>query len=238
MKSVDEILNALVSDSREGLTLPELLCEACERDVPVTGVGLALMTPDGHQGVVAATDGPARVMEDAQFSLGEGPCLAASREGRPVLEPDLARTATARWPGFAPAVLEAGIAAIFAFPLQVGAIRLGVLDLYRATPGSLDDDQLATALAYAGAAVVVLMHLQSQMTPGQGLHPQLVGPMDNRAEVHQATGIITVQAAVGVTEAFLLLRASAYANDRSVFETARDVVARKLRFPPEDDHHE
>jgi hypothetical protein len=73
-------------------------------------------------------------------------------------------------------VLEAGISAIFAFPLQVGAIRLGILDLYRATPGNLAAEQLANALAYADAAVVILLRLQGKMTPGHGLHPQVIGP--------------------------------------------------------------
>jgi len=236
--SIAGILVDLASVDRGTSTLPELLCEWCTQSLPVNGVGLALMTDDGHQGVVAATDGPARLMEDLQFTLGEGPCLDASVQGGPVLQPDLARTAARRWPAFGPAVLEAGIAAIFAFPLQVGGIRLGVLDLYRSTRGNLDDEQLKVALTFADAAVDLLLHLQNSAESAQGLHPQLADPLGSRSEIHQATGMVGVQAAVGLTEALLLLRGHAFAADRTVFAVARDVVARRLRFSSEDGHHE
>ena len=229
MSSIGTILASLVNGGSTGGSLPELLCRRCVDALPVSGVGMALMTDGDHQGVVAATDRPSRAMEDLQFALGEGPCLDASREGRPVLLPDLAGSA-GRWPGFVPAVLSAGIAAVFALPLQVGGIRLGVLDLYRETPGSLSDGDLALALMYADAATVVLLHLQSQMPAGDGLHPQLVDSWGNRPEIHHATGIITVQAGVELADALLLLRTRAFVAGRPILDVARDVVARRLRF--------
>jgi hypothetical protein len=234
VKSVEGILSAALAGDRRR-ALPVLLCEDCAAAIPVTGVGLALMTDTGHQGVVAATDGSARLMEDLQFALGEGPCMDASRSRMPVLMPDLARSAMSRWPGFGPAVLDAGIAAIFALPLHVGAIRLGILDLYRDVSGPLEDHQLATALAYAEAAVVLLLHLQDQVSPAGGLHPQLGKPIEDRAEIHQATGAVSVQASVSLTEALLLLRAHAYAADRPILDVARDVMAKALRFGPQSD---
>jgi hypothetical protein len=235
MRTAGQILSSVMADDRGPTTLPERLCRHCAEALPIDGVGLALMNDAGHQGVVAATDGSARLMEDLQFTLGEGPCLDASRERRPVMQPDLAQTACTRWPGFGPAVLDNGIAAIFAFPLQIGAIRLGILDLYRHTPGNLDAVQLADALAYADAAVIIVLHLQGEMTPGQGLHPQLSDPLQSRAEIHQATGVIAVQAVVGLTEALLMLRAHAYAADRPILKTAREVLAGTLRFHLNDD---
>jgi len=234
---VNKILATVMSHHAGTATLPELLCQACADALPVSGVGMGLMTDAGHEGAIAATDGPARLMEDLQFTLGEGPCLDASREGRPVLHPDLARTALTRWPVFGPAVLEAGIAAIFAFPLQVGWIRLGVLDIYRDRAGNLDNEELAQALAFADAAVVILVHLQSQVGGGEGMHPQLTETSGNRPEIHQATGMVSVQAIVGLTEAFLLLRAHSFSSERSILDVARDVVARRLRFPAEGRRH-
>ncbi len=76
----------------------------------------------------------------------KGPCVDASTRGRPVLQPDLGRTTPELWTGFGPAALEPGIEAIFAFPLQVGGIRLGVLDLSRESAGTLNPSQLAEAL--------------------------------------------------------------------------------------------
>lgn len=237
LSRVDQILMTL-GQNKGTAAMPELLCNACASDLPVTGVGMTLMTDGGHGGTIAATDGPARVMKELQLSLGEGPGMDASREGRPVLMPDLARTAPTKWPGFGPAALDAGIAAIFAFPLHVGGIRLGVLELYRSTTGNLDEEALTNALAYADAAVVILLQLQSKTEPSGALHRHLSGPISTVPEVHQATGMITVQAEVELTEAFLLLRARSYADDRAMLDVARDVVARRTQFAPEDDHHE
>lgn len=237
MRTASEILGAVLGAGAPPDTLLQRLCQDCADLLPVTGVGLALMNDTGHQGVVAATDGPARLMEELQFTLGEGPCLDASRDRRPVLQPDLARTAPLRWPGFGPEALDAGIAAIFAFPLQVGAIRIGILDLYRDAPGGLDPTAFSQALHFAEAAVLVLLHLQGQVAPGDGLHPQLADPIENRAEVHQATGVASVSAAVSLAEALLLLRAHAYAVQRPVLEIAREVIDGTLRIkPPRDDH--
>jgi hypothetical protein len=191
------------------------------------------MTPAGHGGTLAATDGAAAAMENLQYTLGEGPCLNAFHDRRPVLEHDLVH-AGARWPGFAPAATESGIAAIFAFPLQIGAIRLGVLDLYRDTAGPLDSLQLADALDYAAAATTILLDLQHATSP-HGLHPQLAEAADSHREIHQATGIVTVQASVGMNEALLLLRARAYAEDRPLLALAKDVVTRLVTFHPEED---
>lgn len=237
MRSANEILSGLLASDRDPDTLVKRLCQDCADTLPITGVGLALMNDSGHQGVVAATDGPARRMEELQFILGEGPCLDASEAGSPVFQPDLAATAAARWPGFGPEALGAGIAAIFAFPLHVGAIRIGILDLYRDKPGSVDAAVLGEALAYADAALLVLMHLQGQMRPDSGLHPQLADPIENRAEVHQATGVTSVSASVNLADALLLLRAHAYASQLPILEVARAVIAGTLRIEsPRSDH--
>ncbi|HEX6355908.1 GAF and ANTAR domain-containing protein [Actinophytocola sp.] len=227
---VAEILSVIADRGGEQSTLPTRLCVECLSALTVSGVGVALMTPDGPSGVVlAATDGRARQLEELQFALGEGPCVEASGSGRPVLEPDLATAGSARWPRFGAAVLDAGVRAIFAFPLRVGAIQVGVLDLYRDTPGSLSAIDLADALAFADAATVVVLHLQDHDEHGDA-SAALTGPIDSRAEVHQATGMITIQLGVSLAEALLRLRAHAYATDQTVSAVAADVVNRRLQF--------
>lgn len=224
---VAEILSAVWAASPDGTALPDALVHGCARALPVSGVGLALMTDDGPAGTVAATDGAAVLLEDLQFTLGEGPCVDASHSGRPVLQPDLAATAERRWPAFAGGALAAGVAAVFAFPLRVGAIRVGVLDLYRDSPGVLNADQLADALAFADAATLLLLHAQTHGS-GDGAPGDPPSVLDDRAEVHQATGIVSVQAGVDLAEALLLLRARAYADQRPTGEVARDVLAGTL----------
>jgi hypothetical protein len=228
-RRVAEILRAAWADSPDDAGLPASLAAACTRSLPVSGVGLALMTDEGPAGTIAATDGVAIELEYLQFTLGEGPCVDASRTGRPVLQPNLARTAPSRWPAFAGGALEAGIRAVFAFPLRVGAIRLGVLDLYRNRAGPLSPDELTEALSFADAATLVLLHAQAG-SPVRGAVPVL----DDRAEVHQATGVVSVQAGVGLADALLLLRARAFTEGRPLAELARDVIAGTVDFNAAD----
>jgi ANTAR domain len=209
--------------------LPLRLCRAAVAALSITGVGLALMTQDGHAGMVSATDGPARKMEQLQFLLREGPCLDAARSGRPVLEPDLSVVPASTWPGFLSGMADSEVKAIFAFPLNVGVIRIGVLDLYRDTTGVLDGPELAMALAYADAATFLLLHLQDQSSDGL-LHPSLREPWEHRAVVHQATGMVAAQAGVRMADAFQLLAARTGADERPLVDVARDVVARRLRL--------
>lgn len=226
---VAEILRSIVDDSGGRTTLPDRLCRECVAALSVSEVGLALMSAEGPNGsIVVASASAARGLEELQFTLGEGPGVDASRNGRPVLEPDLLETPTTRWPGFGLAAVAAGFRAIFAFPLQVGAIRLGALDLYRDTPGSLSPAELGDAWAFADAATLMLLNLQGDDTGST--HPALMAAFDDRAQVHQATGMISVQLDVSLADALLRLRAHAYAAERSILDVAADVVCRRMRF--------
>ncbi len=229
---VTRILAGL-TDGLPAAGLFDRLVGECARAVPVTGVGLVSTSGAGTAGLLAVTDGPAALMEEVQCSLGEGPCIEAGRSGRPVVQSDLAATGTDRWPGFTGAALAAGIRAVFAFPLQVGAIRVGVLGLYRDRAGVLPDGELAEALAFVDAAtsVVLRRHAHPSLEGLHGSLPVLVG----RAEVHQATGMVSVHAGVSLADALSLLQARAFAAERPIVELARDVLGGRIRFTPDGD---
>ncbi|WP_183099523.1 GAF domain-containing protein [Nocardioides pelophilus] len=234
MRTTAQILEAINAEHGSGDSLPGLLCADCSAFMDLSGSGMALINESGHQGVIGASGPLAAQLEDLQFELGEGPSLDASRSNSPVVHPDLSAAAVLPWLGFGPAAVAAGVRAVFALPLQVGTTPLGALCLYRATPGRWDDEGTATAMAYADAAVEVLLLLQAQTEPGSALHPELDEPVTYRAEVHQATGYLSVQASVGLAEALLLLRAHAFASDRPLLQIARDVLAGRLRIQPEE----
>ena len=127
------ILSRLVGDGTPGQETRRL-CDVCAEITIMTGAGIMLMSGDVAQGSVCTTNTVSALIEELQYALGEGPCVDAHHHERPVLEPDLARPATPRWPAFSGSALEAGVRAVFGFPLQVGAVLVLQAD---APPGKL-----------------------------------------------------------------------------------------------------
>ena len=206
------------------------LCELCVLVLPVDGAALAVMTGSGSREMVYATDSVAQALDELQFTLGEGPCIDAFRERRPVLEAAMAEEpAQDRWPGFAREAVELGARATFAFPLQAAGVAFGVLELYRGSEGSLTDAELHTALLIVTAADhLVLDELSRSTRSGTGLLG--AARSGSHPEVHQATGMVAVQLGVPMQEALSRLRAAAYSGDQTIDEVSRDVVSRARRF--------
>jgi hypothetical protein len=215
-------------------------CAAVVAAVEVTGAWLtaARNAEAGH--LIQVTDDLSERLSELQLTLGEGPSLDAAASGGPVLASDLAADGYAgRWPAFTQAALQAGAAAIFAFPLRIGAIRAGSLGLYRDQPGSLSIFQLGDALTFADTATLLMLDGAGQAAgdPGAGLgHPgtgpggQAAGLALHRAEIDQATGMLTEQLGVAMADAFVRMRAYAYVHDLRLTDVARDIVARRLRL--------
>jgi GAF domain-containing protein len=213
------------------------VCTAAVAALPVTG---AWVTVPGAAGahLMCVTGESSEQLAELQITLGEGPCLDVLTSWSPVLISDLDDAeATLRWPGFTPQARQADAAAIFALPLLIGAIRVGSLGLYRDKPGPLTSPEFGDALIFAETAAVIL--LDSQHADGKA--PAAAGgpggqPPDlarHRAEIDQATGMVSEQLATTMGEAFVRLRAYAYAQDRRLSDVARDIVARRLRLSPD-----
>jgi hypothetical protein len=201
----------------------------------VSGAGISMVTATGNRGAVCSTDDISARIEELQFTLGVGPCMDAVGAGAPVLVADLQDAGSLNidhWLAFMTDAAAAGVRAVFAFPLQIGAIAVGTLDLYRNQPGDLTAEQLAGALIAADAAALALLHLDNGS--GDGLVDEPTGYNGYQMAVHQATGMVQVQLGVTTQEAFLALRARAFADERPVADIAADVVARRLRFARED----
>jgi hypothetical protein len=223
----------LAAASSEQAAQPQQICELCVQMLGITGAGIAMVTSHGHRGVVCATDDRAHHIEDLQLTLGEGPCVDAVQSGAPVLVPDLtdaADLAVDRWPTFLSGAADAGVRAVFAFPLRIGAISVGALDLYRTSPGELSRTELPAALLAADAAALAVLYLFG----GEAAQGGWQGDGALQYQVHQATGMVQVQLGLPTEQAFLALRARAFADGRPLADVATDVVERRLRFSKED----
>jgi GAF domain-containing protein len=150
-----------------------------------------------------------------------------------VLEPDLVTPATPRWVAFSPAAVGAGVRAVFGFPIRVGAVRLGALNLYRDRPGPLSGEQHADALVMADVAARAVLALQAKAPEGT-LAAELEAGANFQFVVHQASGMIAAQLDISVGDALVRLRAHAFTTDRPLGDVAGDVIARRMRFDPGD----
>jgi hypothetical protein len=222
------ILGLLVG-SNDGAFGTKRLCQVGADATDMSGAGIMLMWADSPGGSLCTTNEMSELIEQLQFGLGEGPCVDAYSHDWPVLEPDLANPVTLRWPAFSAPAIEAGVRAVFGFPLQVGAVRLGALNLCRDRPGPLSDDQHADALVMAGIAAQAVLVLQAGAPPGE-LAVELEEGADFHYIVHQAAGMVAVQLDISVGQALVRLRAYAFGNDRPLSEVAKDVVGRTLGF--------
>ncbi|MEA2686846.1 MAG: hypothetical protein QOE93_2041 [Actinomycetota bacterium] len=226
------ILSQLTSGA-EGEVTAARLCEVCRDVTGMTGAGIMLMSGDLSLGSVCTTDAASALIEDLQYMLGEGPCVDAYHSNRPVLEPDLAQPKAVRWPAFTGAAVDAGVRAIFGFPMTLGTVRMGALNLYTDRPGPLTDDQHAGALAVAEIAAEAVLVMQAGGS-GTVLATELEQASNFQYVVHQAAGMVSAQMDVSVAQALVRLRAHAFAHDRPVAALAADIVARRLRFPAGD----
>ena len=206
---------------------PGPLCEVAAEIIGVTGAGVMVLEDDAPQASICTTGPVSALIEELQYTLGEGPCIDAHRTGKTIAEPNLAAPAALRWPAFTPQILDAGARAIFGFPVRIGAARIGALNVYRDRPGRLDDEQHADALVMADVIASTLLTFQAHADPG-ALAVEL--NTDTYAVVNQAAGMVSIQTDVGVGDALALLRSYAFGANRSLIEVAHEVVARKLRF--------
>jgi hypothetical protein len=227
---------ASLAATAETESQPERICRLCAQQLDISGAGLSMITSGGARGIVCATDEISARIEDLQFTLGEGPCFDSARSGSPILIPDLGQPedlAVDRWPTFMAGAMAAGARALFVFPLRVGAISVGALDLYRDRAGNLSAQELPSALMAADTAALALLRLEVGRPAIFSDNPDTSG--EYQFQVHQATGMVQVQLGVSTEEALVRMRARAFALGRPLVDIATDVVERRVRFTAEDE---
>ncbi len=225
------VLAAMADVDGDAPTVIDRVCVAAVALLSLSGAGISLMADGQLRGSAGVSEPGIAAVQELQLELGEGPGFDAWMSDEPVQEPDLVQGGTLRWPSFARAAELAGVRAVFAFPLRAGAIRIGVLMLYRDHAEPLAPEERALGLTLADVATQVVLAVQAGAPPDT-VHALLAGEPAHWAEVHQATGMAAVQLGVSMDEAFVRLRAHAFATGRSLRDVARDVVSRRLTLEP------
>jgi transcriptional regulator with GAF, ATPase, and Fis domain len=189
-----------------------LLTERSVQLLDAAAAGVLLADPRGELRLVAASTEAVRVLELFQLQNDQGPCLDCFRTGQPVVADNLA-AARQTWPQFAATAREAGFAAVHALPMRLRAQIIGALNLFRATPGALSQEDLRVGQALADVATIGLLQERS-MRRSEVLHEQLQGALNSRVTIEQAKGKLAERLDLDMDQAFTMLRT--YARDRNL----------------------
>ena len=223
--AVEELSNAHLNGT--------YLCSPFLRVLPVTGVAISTLGGPFGTETVCASDASAARLDELQFDLGEGPCWDALATHVPVLSGDIRQHGNPVWPVFVQTLDGTDVGGVFAFPMVVGSLDIGAVDLYSRRPRTLTGPQIADATTMVGIAARQVLRrvlLAQTMKPDPDADEGY-----SRRVVHQATGMVLAQLNLGASDALLLLQGYAFSHARTVREVADDVVARKLDFTSEFD---
>jgi GAF domain/ANTAR domain len=236
--SVRGALLTAMGDKR-GPEAADRLCQACVALFGVDAAAICLVCDGVNVATVGASSPAARIYDELQFTLGEGPCLDAVAQRSPVMSDDLAYPlgGDAHWLAYGKALLAQHIRSVYAVPIIVAGSWMGALEVFYAQPPAW------TVEHFNGVAeAAVLARLPILDLYGRDLNPDTTEPSSavwtelnssSRAEISQATGMLMVQLNLPAATALSRLRAHAFATGRSATSVARDVIDRCVQMEPE-----
>ncbi len=216
---------AVADEALSGLPAAlQRICRAVTSSLSLSGAVVQVVTDVREAVVLASSDGASHRLGEIPFEVGEGPCLEAFTMGRPVLVRDLLGEGQSRWPGYVSAIRGDGVHATYALPLHVGAVRLGVLELYGSRVHSLSSAELSLALVFAQAATDSLLEPPSGSSVAM-LEDREAEGMGHWVEIHQAQGMVTVDLGLDLAGALAVMRAHAFSRGLPLLELARMILA-------------
>jgi ANTAR domain/GAF domain len=233
MTNIEHSLLDAMGEAR-GVEAANRLCEACVGLLDVEAAAVSLVFDGANMGTFGASGPRARMYDELQFTVGEGPCLDSVARRSPVMVVDLADPDERRWPGYGPAMISHQIRGVYAMPVVVAGEYVGALDFFRTVPEALAAEQIVGMVV---AAELVQLPLLDFL--GEDLLAAVVDPDSDawaelnalsRTEVSQATGMLMAQLGLDPASALARLRAYAYASGRSATSVARDIIDRRLRL--------
>jgi hypothetical protein len=171
---------------------------------------------------IASSDETARELDEQQARYGDGPCLTAIRENRPVLVPDA--DVEIRWPEYMEAVREHGIRAILGVPFALDGAAEASLNVYSGSAHTLSGPMIDRAEAYALRASKAL-NLSVRMAQLTEARDNLKAAMESRTTIDLAVGVIMGQNRCNQDAAFEILRKASSARNVKLREIASTIVA-------------
>jgi hypothetical protein len=213
---------------RQAESRPEAFAQPFLDVLPISGAAVSTLGAFLGSETLSATDDLAARLDELQFDLSEGPCWQAVARKRPVLEPALLSPAHKDWPTFAAAAADQGVRSMFAFPLIVGALPVGAVDLYSIPEVSLTNEQCKQAIAMS--EIIGRHVLRKAIREGELADEDAEPGGFSRRVVHQATGVVIAQLQVSADDARLIIQGHAFAAGRPMKEIAREILNGAVTF--------
>lgn len=198
--------------------------------LPVDGLSISTFGDFLPAETISASDAQSFRLDELQIDLGEGPCWDALTTGAPVLEPNIRERPNRQWPAFSEAIASDDLGAVFAFPLMVGPLRIGAIDLYTSRPSRLSDLNVRHASGLAAVVSRLVLSRAIRLSEGDVADDTDAGKQFSRREVHQATGMVLAQLGISALDAGLVIHGHAFAVGRFVQEIAEEIIERRLSF--------
>jgi GAF domain-containing protein len=223
-----DLADTLVDDY-DVLDFLHSLATHCIALLDVDEAGLMLADGSGRLVVAASSTEQVRLLELFEVQNDEGPCFDCFATGEPVMVDDLAADRPPKWPRFEAEATAAGFRSVVALPLRLRSETIGALNLFRAVPGPLVEEDRSLAQALADVATIGILQERGS-SRREVLARQLQEALSSRIVIEQAKGVLAERAGVHVDAAFELLRGYARSHGLQLSEVARQVVARDLNL--------
>jgi hypothetical protein len=202
--------------------------------LPVDGASVSTFGDILAAETISASDAQSLRLDELQFDLGEGPCWDALETAAPVLEPDIRERPNRSWPAFSEAILAEELGAVFAFPLILGPLRIGAIDLYTNRPYRLSAQSVQQVSSLATVVSRLVLSRAIRLSESESEIESETEGSDrqkfSRREIHQATGMVLAQLRIPAADAFLVMQGHAFAAGRSMVEIAGEIIDRRLSF--------
>jgi hypothetical protein len=196
----------------------QAICLAAPVLVPGCDHASLMMLAGGRFKTVAASSDVARLIDDLELELGEGPCLDAITDEVAHIDPDL--TDGSPWPALTREILaRTQVRGMAGFRLLEDEQKVGAINLFSETPGALNPEALDRAAVLAAFASVALLAVSTQ----QSAESLRSGLASNR-EVGKAVGLLMAFHKISDEEAFEVLRKTSQDLNVKVTAIARELV--------------
>lgn len=208
--------------------LMQHVADLSARAVPAAATCGITLSADAHVITVASADVLARLLDEQQYGVDDGPCLDALRTGRVATSDDL-HTET-RWDGYPAVAVAHGVRGVYSSPLQVGSRTIGALNLYATSAHAFDEESRAAAgqmAALAAAIMTAAMWHQDEVN----LTDHLRNALSSRSVIDQAMGIVMGVQRCTPETAFDVLRAVSQNRNIPLRDIAAELVAKTIDPP-------